>query len=84
MYYVYFLKSKKAENWIYTGSTVNLKKRFLDHSLGKSLSTKPYLPVYLEAYIAVKTERKARDLEKYFKAGSGKAILKKRILTNEV
>jgi len=37
----------------------------------------------LEAFIAVKTESKARELEKYFKTGSGKAILKKRILTDE-
>jgi hypothetical protein len=28
----------------------------------------------------VHTEQKARQIEKYFKAGSGKAILKKRIL----
>lgn len=34
----------------------------------------------LEAYVAVKTEQKARQLEKYFKTGSGKAVLYKRIL----
>jgi len=32
----------------------------------------------------VRTEEKARELEKYFKTGSGKAILKKRILTDKV
>ena len=37
----------------------------------------------LVAYVAVPTERKARKLEKYFKTGSGKAVLKKRILTDE-
>jgi hypothetical protein len=31
----------------------------------------------------VETERKARGLEKYFKTGSGKALLKKRILADE-
>jgi hypothetical protein len=35
------------------------------------------------AYIAVRTEKKARELEKYFKTGSGRAVLKKRILTDE-
>ena len=30
-----------------------------------------------------KSEKKARDLEKYLKTGSGKAIHKKRILTDE-
>jgi predicted GIY-YIG superfamily endonuclease len=29
-------------------------------------------------------QRKARELEKYLKTGSGKAILKERILTDEV
>jgi hypothetical protein len=35
------------------------------------------------AYVAESSERKARELEKYFKTGSGKAVLKKRILTDE-
>lgn len=34
----------------------------------------------LEAYVAVKTEKKAQELEKYFKTGSGRAVLNKRIL----
>jgi len=54
-----------------------------EHKLGKSLSTKPFLPIYLAAYCAVRTEKRARDLEKYFKGGSGKAVLKKRILSDE-
>jgi len=29
----------------------------------------------------VPTEKKARELEEYFKTGSGKAVLKKRIVT---
>jgi len=37
----------------------------------------------LEAFIGVKTESKAREFEKYLKTGSGRAILKKRILTDE-
>ncbi len=31
--------------------------------------------------IGIETEQKARELEKYFKTGSGKAILKKRFLS---
>jgi hypothetical protein len=45
-------------------------------------STKHYAPFVLEAYVAVKTKNKAIELENYFKTGSGKAILKKRILTS--
>ncbi len=54
-----------------------------EHNDGLSISTKHYRPLTLEAFVAVKTESKARELEKYFKTGSGKAILKKRILTDE-
>jgi putative endonuclease len=83
MYYVYALTSNKP-NWIYVGSTDNLKRRIAEHSRGKCQSTRPYLPVTLDAYIAVKDEMRARKLEKYLKTGSGKVILKKRILSDEV
>ena len=83
MYYVYFLKSRKVINWIYVGSTNNLRRRILEHKSGKSKSTKLYISVYLAAFVSVPTEKQARKLEKYFKVGSGKAILKKRILADE-
>jgi len=76
------LKSLKKD-FIYTGSTKNLVNRLNEHNEGKCLSTKAYRQFELNAYIAVITESKARKLEKYFKSGSGKAILKKRILTTE-
>jgi putative endonuclease len=57
-----------------------LLKRLAEHNDGKTQSTKHYLPFELESYIAVKTKTQAKTLEKYFKTGSGKAILKKRIL----
>ena len=79
MWYVYILKSKRKD-WRYIGSTGNLRKRFKSHNAGENQATKPYAPFTLEAYIAVRTEQKARDLEKYFKTGSGNAVLKKRIL----
>jgi len=82
MWYVYILKSL-SKNYTYIGSTNNLKRRLAEHSSGLSVSTNPYRPFQLEAFVAVKTEVKARELERYFKTGSGKAILKKRILTTE-
>jgi len=48
-----------------------------------NLSTKAGTPWNLEAYVAVRTEQTARRLEKYFKTGSGKAVLRKRILSYE-
>jgi len=82
MYYVNFLKSLSS-NFRYVGYTSDLKKRFRDHNQGLNKSTKPYLPFELDAYIAVKTEKIAKDLEKYFKTGSGIAFSRKRILTYE-
>ncbi|WP_316979121.1 hypothetical protein [Shumkonia mesophila] len=41
-------------------------------------STKAHLPVDLKACVAVSAEPNARDLERYFKSGSGKAFAKKR------
>jgi putative endonuclease len=79
MWYVYILKSKKKD-WRYTGYTNNLKDRFKSHNQEETQSTKHYAPFELEAYVAVNSKKKAKKLEKYFKTGSGKAILLKRIL----
>ena len=67
MWYIYVLKSKKVNNWIYVGSTNKLSRRIKEHQEGKCLSTKPYVPIYLVAYIAVISEKVARSLEKYLK-----------------
>ena len=82
MYYVYFLKSLNSD-FRYVGYTSNLKKRFSDHNNGLNKSTKPFLPFELDVYISVKTEKIAKNLEKYFKTGSGIAFARKRILTYE-
>jgi predicted GIY-YIG superfamily endonuclease len=79
MWFVYIFKSVNSE-FIYIGSTNNLSRRLEEHNNLKVQSTRPYSPFEVEAYVAVKTETKARELEQYFKTGSGKAILKKRIL----
>ena len=82
MYYIYFLKSLNS-SFRYVGYTSNLKSRFKEHNQGLNKSTKPYKPFDLDAYVAVKSEKTAKDLEKYFKTGSGIAFARKRILTYE-
>ncbi len=79
-WFVYFLKSGKKD-WIYVGMANDVYKRYAEHEKGLVQSTKSYRPLRLAGYIAVPSSQKARELEK---AGSGKAILKKRILTDEV
>ena len=82
MYYVYFLKSLNSD-FRYVGYTSNLENRLTEHNTGLNKSTKPFIPFELNAYVAVKTEKIAKDLEKYFKTGSGIAFSRKRILTYE-
>jgi predicted GIY-YIG superfamily endonuclease len=79
MWYVYVLKSL-GTNFIYIGSTNNVEKRLAQHNGLTVQSTKAYAPYKVLSYIAVETEPHARQLEKYFKTGSGKAVLYKRIL----
>jgi len=76
MWHVYFLQLKNGD--IYVGSTNDLKRRFSSHPLGQVLSTKGNLPVKLKSYVAVESEALARELERYFKSGSGKAFANKR------
>ena len=68
-WYIYVLKSTKRD-FIYTGSTNSLERRFYEHNQGLVHSTKAYRPLQLVTYIAVSSEQKARELERYFIAGS--------------
>lgn len=77
MWYVYFLQLSNED--IYVGSTNDLRRRFASHQKGSAISTKAHLPVELKSYVAVQTEKTARELERYFKSGSGKALAKKRL-----
>lgn len=78
-WFVYVLQSRSSE-FVYVGSTDNLSRRLFEHNDGAVQSTKHYRPFEIITYIAVKTEAKARELENYFKTGSGKAVLKRRLL----
>lgn len=82
-WFVYILESLTTD-FIYIGSTNSSQQRLLQHNDGLVQSTKAYRPLHITAYVAVQPEKKARELERYFKTGSGKAILRKRILTDEV
>jgi predicted GIY-YIG superfamily endonuclease len=76
MWYVYFLQLNNGD--IYVGSTNDLKRRLSSHQPAQVISTKQNLPVKLKSYVAVESEPLARELERYFKSGSGKAFAKKR------
>ena len=79
MWFVYVLRSRRDKD-LYIGSTNDIQRRLAEHNSGLVESTKPRLPFDLEAYVAVRDKARAIELEQYFKTGSGKAVLLKRIL----
>jgi len=79
MYYVYVLQSPKRLNWLYKGSTSDLKRRLTEHNAGKNFSTAPYTPlqlIYYEVYM-LKSDAEAR--ERYLKTSMGMRVLKKQL-----
>ena len=79
MFYVYVIKSLKSD-WVYTGYTNNLKRRFGEHNAGKNISTKhkaPFDLIYYEAYRSM-SDAKYRESQLKRFAQSHKA-LKQRI-----
>ena len=76
MWYVYFLQLENRD--VYVGSTDDHRRRMASHERGQVTSTEAHLPATLKSYIAVQTAENARQLEIYFKSGSGKACANKR------
>jgi len=54
----------RDSNYLYIGSTNNLKRKFTEHNEGHSIATKNHLPLKLSAYIVLDSEMKAKYLEK--------------------
>ena len=80
MYYLYILKSSKFKRRIYIGSTNDLKRRFKEHNLGNTKSTKygvPWKLVYYESFLD-KEDCLKRELSLKTYSGSY-SNLKKRI-----
>jgi putative endonuclease len=78
LWYVYLLGLSNGE--LYVGSTNDLRRRLSTHQQGSVAATSKCLPVILRSCIAAMDEASARELERYFKSGSGKAFAKKRFL----
>ncbi|MEW6508352.1 MAG: GIY-YIG nuclease family protein [Bacteroidota bacterium] len=76
--YVYVLQSNK-DGKFYVGYTNNLKKRIVEHNLGKVKSTsirRPFMLVYWEGCLS---QKDALRREKYLKTAWGKRYIKNRI-----
>ena len=75
MYFVYVLKSLKTGEF-YKGLTSNIELRIDGHLRGNTQTTKSKLPLVL-IYVEICSDRiEARKLEKYFKSGYGREIIK--------
>lgn len=75
MYFVYVLKSIKTGMY-YKGLTDNIERRYKQHIEGKVNSTKRQLPLILIHVEICSNRQEARMLEKYFKSGYGREIIK--------
>jgi putative endonuclease len=79
MYYVYILQSLKKTDWLYKGSTSDLKRRFEEHNAGKNFSTAPYAPLKLIYYEGYLLKKDAEAREKYLKTSMRKRVIKKQL-----
>lgn len=70
MYYVYILHC--ADGKLYTGYSLDLKKRIKKHQKGFVISTKRRLPIKLIHYEAFIEQKDAKQRELYLKGGNGK------------
>ena len=80
MHYVYILRSQTNPDRLYIGSTQNTAKRLSQHNQGDSTYTKTFAPWTLEIEIGFRNKKVAETFERYLKAGSGHAFLKKHFL----
>lgn len=73
-YYVYILRNKKRD-YIYIGFTEDLIRRFKEHNLGLSKSTKSFIPLDLIHYEAYKNIKDAKRREGYLKTNKGRTTI---------
>ncbi len=84
MHYTYILKSMKELGAIYIGYTKDLNGRLAQHNSPVNRGyTKRYAPWELETYLAFSEEREAKMFEAYLKSSSGKAFMRKRLISDQ-
>jgi putative endonuclease len=81
MQYVYVLMC--VNNQTYVGCTENLKERLERHNNGYVPATKNLRPVKLIWYGCFENKYLAFNFEKYLKTGSGRVLLKKRLIVSK-
>ena len=77
IFFVYILKLSNNKHYI--GLTQNLPRRMLQHSHGRSKSTRNHLPFKLLWYDITPTRSNAREYEVFLKNRGAKRFLGKQI-----
>ncbi|MEO0453161.1 MAG: GIY-YIG nuclease family protein [Verrucomicrobiota bacterium] len=80
-HYVYIIRSKKDCSDLYIGMTSDLRKRLADHNEQRVRYTKGLAPWELVYYSAFPSRELAREFETYLKSHSGRAFLRKRLIS---
>lgn len=78
MHYTYIIQLTTGD--YYTGHAKDLQKRINEHKRSAVFTTKNGKVKELVFYAAFKSEKKARDFEKYLKSSSGFAFRNKRLV----
>jgi predicted GIY-YIG superfamily endonuclease len=74
MKYVYLLKSLSHPDQRYIGSTGDLRARLELHNQGQASHTAKYRPWEVHVAIRFRDDKRAAELERYLKSGSGHAF----------
>ena len=77
---VYILVSSFDKTRYYIGITEDVDRRLKEHNMGDSGYSKRYAPWELETRIVFRNKSLAEQFEKYLKAGSGQAFLKRHLI----
>ena len=78
MHFVYILQSQVDRGW-YIGYSADVDRRFVEHNVGKNVSThfrRPFRVIYYEAYLH---KMDALGREKFLKSGAGRKFLEKQM-----
>lgn len=75
MWFVYVLQGVKSRTF-YKGLTNDLDRRIAQHFLGRNQTTRKMLPLKLLYVEICRTRSEARKLEKFYKSGFGREVLK--------
>ena len=82
MHYVYFRRSLSRPAKTCVGMTEDVPARLAVHNAGGRAATQRFRPWEVIAYVAVRSEANALELERYFKSGSGHPFWHKRFIAS--